>query len=101
MLTGREPAATTKLPTNVISELENAGAKVITYGKPKIDRLVCVSFMANSDAHKKFIEFCSQFDKDEESKFDPIVYSLLANPNDGVIPPHDHSLDVFNKNSKI
>ena len=53
----RQIGATFKLPNEIISSMEDSGAKVIRRGKKE---MICVSFKANSDAHKRYIELCSR-----------------------------------------
>lgn len=78
---------TAKLPEELIEEMINAGAKVITCGKRKKDMLRNVIFQANSDAHQAYIKFCSKFDDDQSTIFDPVVTSVSPMEGDGVIPP--------------
>ena len=77
---------TAKLPEELIEEMINAGAKVITCGKRKKDMLRNVIFQANSDAHKAYIKFCSKFDDDQSTIFDPVVTSVSPMQGDGIIP---------------
>jgi hypothetical protein len=69
---------TAKLPEELIEEMINAGAKVITCGKRKKDMLRNVIFQANSDAHQAYIKFCSKFDDDQSTIFDPVVTSVAG-----------------------
>lgn len=72
------------------------GAKVIRRGKREF---ICVSSKANSEARKRYIEFCSRFDKNESKTFDPIIYSLMPTPGDDLIPSNADIFEVQNRQS--
>ena len=95
-MAARQIGATTKLPLEFILTLHSAGADLKKECNSEEDAFYRVLFKANSEPHKRYIEFCSRYDHDKNKAFDPVVFAAIPDSDAGIIPTDAHMLGVWN-----